>query len=51
MAPKSGFCLFETALGACGIAWNERALLGVQLPEGDEASGTGAHAQPLSAPA
>ena len=39
MALDAGFCLFETALGACGIAWNERALLGVQLPEGDEAAG------------
>jgi methylated-DNA-[protein]-cysteine S-methyltransferase len=39
MPPDTGFCLFETALGACGIAWNEHALLGVQLPEGDEAAG------------
>jgi len=39
MPPDTGFCLFETALGTCGIAWNEHALLGVQLPEGDEASG------------
>lgn len=38
MGPDSGFCLFETALGVCAIAWNEHALLGVQLPEGDEAA-------------
>lgn len=39
MSPPAGFCLFETALGACGIAWGERALLGVQLPEENEAAG------------
>jgi methylated-DNA-[protein]-cysteine S-methyltransferase len=27
--------LFETAFGLCGIAWNERGLTGVQLPEKD----------------
>ncbi len=27
------FTLFETAIGRCGIAWNERGLVGVQLPE------------------
>lgn len=35
----SGYCLFHTALGACGIAWDERALLGVQLPEATDAAG------------
>jgi methylated-DNA-[protein]-cysteine S-methyltransferase len=29
----SGFALFETAIGACGIAWSERGIVGVQLPE------------------
>jgi methylated-DNA-[protein]-cysteine S-methyltransferase len=29
-----GFVLFETAIGACGIAWSERGIVGVQLPEG-----------------
>lgn len=29
----TGCCLFETPLGACGIAWNETALRAVQLPE------------------
>lgn len=33
MARALGFCLFDTAIGACGIAWNEVALAGVQLPE------------------
>lgn len=34
-AIAQGFCLFETALGACGIAWNAKGLAGVQLPEAD----------------
>lgn len=33
----TGFALFETAIGRCGIAWGERGLLGVQLPEADDA--------------
>jgi methylated-DNA-[protein]-cysteine S-methyltransferase len=32
-----GFALFDTAIGACGIAWGERGLVGVQLPEASEA--------------
>ena len=32
-----GFALFETAIGLCGIAWGERGLVGVQLPEASEA--------------
>lgn len=28
-----GFCLFDTAIGACAVAWSDRALVGVQLPE------------------
>jgi methylated-DNA-[protein]-cysteine S-methyltransferase len=32
-----GFALFDTAIGACGIAWAERGLVGVQLPEASEA--------------
>ena len=27
--------LFDTAIGECGIAWNPRGLVGVQLPEKD----------------
>ena len=34
-----GLALFDTALGRCGIAWNDRGITGVQLPEqGDEAT-------------
>ena len=32
----TGFALFPTPIGTCGIAWNEHALTGVQLPENDE---------------
>lgn len=28
--------LFDTAVGPCGIAWSERGVAGVQLPERDE---------------
>jgi methylated-DNA-[protein]-cysteine S-methyltransferase len=28
------FTLFETAVGACGVAWGPRGVVGVQLPEG-----------------
>jgi methylated-DNA-[protein]-cysteine S-methyltransferase len=31
----TAFALFDTAIGACGIAWSERGLKGVQLPEAD----------------
>ena len=31
-----GFFLFDTAIGCCAIAWGERGLVGVQLPEGRE---------------
>ncbi|SMF72499.1 methylated-DNA-[protein]-cysteine S-methyltransferase [Tistlia consotensis] len=30
------FTLFETAVGCCGLAWGERGLVAVQLPEGSE---------------
>ncbi len=32
------FAVFETALGACGIIWNARAIAGVQLPDANEAA-------------
>ncbi|MDW5594321.1 methylated-DNA--[protein]-cysteine S-methyltransferase [Conexibacter stalactiti] len=35
MEEQHGFAIFETALGACGIAWNDHGLVAVQLPEGD----------------
>jgi methylated-DNA-[protein]-cysteine S-methyltransferase len=30
-----GFALFETAIGACGIAWGERGVVGSWLPDAD----------------
>lgn len=33
-----GIALFDTPLGRCGIAWGERGLLAVQLPERDDAA-------------
>jgi methylated-DNA-[protein]-cysteine S-methyltransferase len=30
--------LFDTALGPCGVAWNARGLVGVQLPEASRAA-------------
>lgn len=33
MATALGFCLFETAIGPCGVAWTDTALAAVQLPE------------------
>ena len=32
-----GFTLFDTAIGPCGVAWSDRGLVGVQLPEASEA--------------
>jgi methylated-DNA-[protein]-cysteine S-methyltransferase len=31
---ETGFAVFDTAIGPCGIAWNGRGVVGVQLPEG-----------------
>jgi len=31
-----GFTLFDTSIGRCGIAWSERGVLGLQLPEARE---------------
>lgn len=33
-----GWCLFDTEVGWCGIAWGDTALVGVQLPEENEAA-------------
>jgi methylated-DNA-[protein]-cysteine S-methyltransferase len=30
------FSLFDTPVGRCGIAWGERGVIGIQLPEGRE---------------
>src|SRR6187431_2329774 len=32
-----GFTLFDTPIGRCGVAWGDRGLTGVQLPQPDEA--------------
>jgi methylated-DNA-[protein]-cysteine S-methyltransferase len=34
--PAEGFTLFDTAIGTCAVAWGDRGLLGVQLPEAGE---------------
>lgn len=34
-ASSPGFAVFDTAIGACGLAWGPRGLLGVQLPQDD----------------
>ncbi len=31
----ASFALFKTAIGTCGIAWTERGVCGIQLPEED----------------
>jgi len=36
MMTAQGFALFHTAVGPCGLAWSERGVAGVQLPERDE---------------
>jgi methylated-DNA-[protein]-cysteine S-methyltransferase len=33
---EHGFTLFDTAIGRCGIAWGQRGIVAVQLPEGSE---------------
>ena len=38
MPTTSGFALFETAVGRCGVAWGPLGLTGVQLPEQDAAA-------------
>jgi methylated-DNA-[protein]-cysteine S-methyltransferase len=35
----SGFTLFDTAIGRCGIAWGAMGLVGLQLPEADDRAG------------
>ncbi|WP_077001662.1 methylated-DNA--[protein]-cysteine S-methyltransferase [Variovorax sp. KK3] len=36
MRSAEGFALFDTAIGACGIAWGAHGIVGVQLPEGGQ---------------
>jgi methylated-DNA-[protein]-cysteine S-methyltransferase len=33
---NSGYALFETVIGRCGIVWSARGIVGVQFPEGSE---------------
>jgi methylated-DNA-[protein]-cysteine S-methyltransferase len=33
-----GFALFDTAIGRCGIAWSDRGVVAVQLPEATDAA-------------
>ncbi len=35
---STGFTLFDTPLGRCAIAWGERGVVGLQLPEARESS-------------
>ncbi|WP_091299189.1 methylated-DNA--[protein]-cysteine S-methyltransferase [Amycolatopsis xylanica] len=44
-----GFAMFGTAIGSCGIAWGERGIVGVWLPESSEAK-TRARLAGLGAP-
>ena len=37
--PRIGLCVFETAIGTCGLAWGANGIVGCQLPE-DSASAT-----------
>ena len=41
----TGFCLFETPIGACGLAWTERSIVGVLLPDDRGPAGTRARMQ------
>jgi methylated-DNA-[protein]-cysteine S-methyltransferase len=33
----NGYTIFDTAIGRCGIAWSERGVVELQLPEADDA--------------
>ena len=34
--PPLGYALFDTPIGRCGVAWGERGIVAIQLPEADE---------------
>ena len=36
--PAIGYCIFDTAIGACGIAWSEDAIVACQLPDVNRAA-------------
>ncbi len=35
---SNSFAIFDTAIGTCGIVWNERGVAGVQIHDGTEAA-------------
>lgn len=35
---QASYCLFDTAIGACGLAWNACGVTRLQLPESDRAA-------------
>jgi len=35
--PAAGFALFDTAIGRCGVAWTERGITRIALPEASDA--------------
>ena len=37
---RSGYALFETAIGLCAIVWGARGILGIQLPEAGRGAAT-----------
>ncbi len=37
--PVISHCVFDTAIGTCGVAWSARGLVAVQLPARDDLSG------------
>jgi methylated-DNA-[protein]-cysteine S-methyltransferase len=32
---RAHHCVFDSAIGPCGVAWSARGLIAVQLPEAD----------------
>ena len=36
--PTAGAATFSTAIGPCGVAWNQAGIVALQLPEGDAAA-------------
>ncbi|GGG21552.1 putative methylated-DNA--protein-cysteine methyltransferase [Rhodococcoides trifolii] len=42
----TGFHLFDTAFGTCGVGWNDDAIVTVALPEDDVRSLTGLESEP-----
>jgi methylated-DNA-[protein]-cysteine S-methyltransferase len=36
VSTATGCCIFDTAIGPCGLAWADGVVVGAQLPEGDE---------------